>query len=176
MIDLFWDAEEGGVFATGTTPSNLIARPRTSSTTRPLGQQPGRRSAGDAGGGHRRPAPRRAGRGHRPRLPESLAEQCPIGRGPPAGRAGFVSKQRELAIVGDPADARTRALMAVATSGSAPRCSWRSGDPATEPSVPLLADRSTAADGAPQAYLCTGFVCACAHRPTRGPPLRTISA
>jgi uncharacterized protein len=66
-----------------------------------------------------------------------------------------VGPMREIAIVGDPADPRTRALLTVAQQTFDPLrvLAWGpSGD------VPLLDDR-TLVDGAPAAYVCRGFVC-----------------
>jgi uncharacterized protein YyaL (SSP411 family) len=66
----------------------------------------------------------------------------------------------EVAIVGDPADPATRALLAPVWS------TWRafqvlacaSPDAVASSAVPLLADR-VAIDGRPTAYVCRGFVC-----------------
>ena len=64
----------------------------------------------------------------------------------------------EVAIVGDPADAATQALIAETTRGFRPnQVVAVSADPGTSV-VPLLADR-LAIDGKPTAYVCRGFVC-----------------
>ena len=66
-----------------------------------------------------------------------------------------VGPMLEIAIVGDPADPRTRALLTVAQQTFDPLrvLAWgKSGD------VPLLDDRPLV-DGAPAAYVCRGFVC-----------------
>jgi uncharacterized protein YyaL (SSP411 family) len=64
----------------------------------------------------------------------------------------------ELAIVGDPADPATAALLAVARAGGRDDVAVAvSGDPARS-AVPLLADR-VMIDGRPTAYLCRRFVC-----------------
>ncbi len=64
----------------------------------------------------------------------------------------------EVAIVGDPADPATRALIAETTRGFRPnQVVAVSADPGTSV-VPLLADR-IAIDGTPTAYVCRGFVC-----------------
>ncbi len=64
----------------------------------------------------------------------------------------------EVAIVGDPADPATRALLAETTRGYRPnQVVAVSADPGTSV-VPLLADR-IAIDGRPTAYVCRGFVC-----------------
>jgi uncharacterized protein YyaL (SSP411 family) len=64
----------------------------------------------------------------------------------------------ELAIVGDPGDPATRALLAEATAGSRRNLVVAvSPDPASSV-VPLLADR-IAVGGRPTAYVCRGFTC-----------------
>jgi uncharacterized protein len=66
-----------------------------------------------------------------------------------------VGPMREIAIAGDPGDARTRALLGVAQHRFDPLTvlAWGpSGD------VPLL-DGRTVVDGVPAAYVCRGFVC-----------------
>jgi uncharacterized protein YyaL (SSP411 family) len=66
-----------------------------------------------------------------------------------------VGPMREIAIAGDPGDARTRALLGVAHHRFDPLTvlAWGpSGD------VPLL-DGRTVVEGVPAAYVCRGFVC-----------------
>jgi uncharacterized protein len=64
----------------------------------------------------------------------------------------------ELAIVGEPGDAATQALAAVASDGFRPNLVLAvSADPATSV-VPLLAGREMV-DGRPTAYLCRDFAC-----------------
>ena len=63
----------------------------------------------------------------------------------------------EIAIVGDPADTATRALIDVSEAAAASRVLAVSADPAAS-AVPLLADR-IAIDGHPTAYVCRGFAC-----------------
>ncbi len=64
----------------------------------------------------------------------------------------------ELAIVGDPSDAATLALAAVASDGFRPNVVLAvAADPGVSV-VPLLAGR-TLVDGRPTAYLCRGFAC-----------------
>ena len=66
-----------------------------------------------------------------------------------------VGPMREIAIAGDPADPRTRSLLAVAQRHFDPRTVLAYGDPGA---VPLLEGR-TLVNGAPAAYVCHGFVC-----------------
>jgi uncharacterized protein YyaL (SSP411 family) len=66
-----------------------------------------------------------------------------------------VGPMREVAIVGDPGDPRTRALLNEVHSRFDPRTvlAWGTAD-----AVPLLDDRPLVG-GAPAAYVCRGFVC-----------------
>ena len=66
-----------------------------------------------------------------------------------------VGPMREIAIAGDPADTRTRALLEVAQRRFDP-LSVLAWGPAGD--VPLL-DGRTLVDGVPAAYVCRGFVC-----------------
>jgi uncharacterized protein YyaL (SSP411 family) len=70
------------------------------------------------------------------------------------------TETRELAVVGDPADGATRALLAPAWSHWHPDIVLAAGAPGAiaTSAVPLLADR-VAIDGRPTAYVCRGFVC-----------------
>ncbi len=64
----------------------------------------------------------------------------------------------EVAIVGEPGDPATQALLAETTRGFRPhQVVAVSADPGTS-MIPLLADR-IALDGKPTAYVCRGFVC-----------------
>jgi uncharacterized protein YyaL (SSP411 family) len=64
----------------------------------------------------------------------------------------------ELAIVGDPANAATQALLATAREGERPNLVVAvSADPASS-AIPLLADR-TMIDRRPTAYVCRDFAC-----------------
>src|SRR6185503_11730316 len=64
----------------------------------------------------------------------------------------------ELAIVGDPADEATQALLEAAREGERPNLIVAvSADP-TSSVIPLLADR-TMIDGRPTAYVCRDFAC-----------------
>jgi uncharacterized protein YyaL (SSP411 family) len=65
---------------------------------------------------------------------------------------------REVAVVGEPDDDRTRALRREALHGTAPGLVTAAGAPGHAPVVPLLEDRGLR-EGAPAAYPCRGFVC-----------------
>jgi uncharacterized protein YyaL (SSP411 family) len=66
----------------------------------------------------------------------------------------------EVAIVGEPADPRTEALLQVARAGFRPRqvVALASGDVATASAVPLLRDRAMV-DATPTAFACRNFAC-----------------
>ena len=64
----------------------------------------------------------------------------------------------EIAIVGDPADPATEALLAVATDGFRPNQVLAVAADPSASAVPLMLDR-VAIDGRPTAYVCRGFVC-----------------
>ena len=72
---------------------------------------------------------------------------------------------RETAVVGDPADPATRALLDVAWRSTAPGSVVAFGRPAEQDAVPLLAGRPMR-DGRPTAYVCRRFVC---NAPTTDP-------
>ncbi|HET7029647.1 MAG TPA: thioredoxin domain-containing protein [Candidatus Limnocylindrales bacterium] len=97
----------------------------------------------------------------------AIAAVAPFLERYPTGFANWLSAAQlaldgplELAIVGDPASAATRALVAVARSGGRDDIVVALGDVARggPSAVPLLADR-IAIDGRPTAYLCRRFVC-----------------
>jgi uncharacterized protein YyaL (SSP411 family) len=64
----------------------------------------------------------------------------------------------ELAIVGEPGDAATQALAAVASDGFRPNLVLAIADDSAASVVPLLAGRELI-DGRPTAYLCRDFAC-----------------
>ena len=70
----------------------------------------------------------------------------------------------EVAVVGDPGDAATQALVAAVNSHFLPRVALAVGAP-DEPEVPLLENRAVL-DGRPAAYICQGFFC---QRPVTAP-------
>ena len=64
----------------------------------------------------------------------------------------------ELAIVGDPADEATRALLAAARAGEPPNLVVAVGANPDASAIPLLSGR-TRIDGRPTAYVCRDFAC-----------------
>jgi uncharacterized protein YyaL (SSP411 family) len=85
------------------------------------------------------------------------------GRYPRAAGAGlavaeaWLAGPAEIAVVGSPADERTRALLETALHAATPGAVLALGD-GTEAAVPLLAGRGLV-DGAPAAYVCRQFTC-----------------
>jgi uncharacterized protein YyaL (SSP411 family) len=70
-----------------------------------------------------------------------------------------LSRPREIALIGDPASADTRALLDVCMVGYRPHQIVASGPgDAGSSAVPLLAERGQIA-GRATAYVCTGFAC-----------------
>lgn len=72
-----------------------------------------------------------------------------------------LDERHEVAIVGDPADGRTRALIDAARAARGPYDTLAAGDPDDGEAVaaaPLLADRPLV-DGSPAAYVCRRFAC-----------------
>jgi uncharacterized protein len=101
---------------------------------------------------------------HRDAAGHALAVYAPLARRYPrfAGWGLAVAQAaldgpREVAVVGDPADAGFRAMVATARRGTAPGLVLATGRPGPS-DVPLLADRP-ARDGRATAYVCRHFVC-----------------
>ncbi len=69
-----------------------------------------------------------------------------------------LSRPKEIAIIGDPAAAETRALLEVVGRSYRPNLVVALGRPGEAPSVPLLEGR-TPLDGRATAFVCEGFVC-----------------
>ena len=102
---------------------------------------------------------------HREAAEVSAAKLMPLLAGHPrfAGWAGaaaeaLLSGPAEVAIVGDPADPRTHALVEAAWRSASPGAVIAVGDPAQPPYTELLEGRPLVA-GAPAAYVCRRMVC-----------------
>ena len=150
----------GGFFDTADDHERLVARPKDLQDNAVPSGQRGRR-AGPAAAGRmdgRGPLPRRRRTGAPDRRRRSSAATRP---GSPSGSRRWTWRSApavEVAIVGDPGDPATRALLDVVETGFRPhQVVAVSADPAASV-VPLLADR-IAIDGRPTAYVCRGFVC-----------------
>ena len=70
----------------------------------------------------------------------------------------YVAKSREVAIVGDPDAADTKALVAEVHGRFLPNAVLAVGNPGTPAEVPLLRDRPQQG-GRATAYVCEQFVC-----------------
>ncbi|MBU1865601.1 MAG: thioredoxin domain-containing protein [Actinobacteria bacterium] len=159
LVGLFWDDRDGGVFATGVDAEQLIARPKNlfdNPTPSDNSMAAEALAMLAAATGEAEPA----------RQVEEIARtagaavtQAPTAVAHLLAVLDSFRIGRELAIVGDPADRRTAALVAVARERFLPEVFLAVGTPDAEPVVPLLAGRGAAADGSPLAYLCSGFVC-----------------
>jgi uncharacterized protein YyaL (SSP411 family) len=95
----------------------------------------------------------------------AIASVAPYLERYPTGFANWLSAAQlalagpaELAIVGDPPDPATRALVAAARTGGRDDVTIAVAADPTTSAVPLLADR-VMIDGRPTAYLCRRFVC-----------------
>ncbi len=91
-------------------------------------------------------------------MQEAMSQQ-PTGFGRLLGvlDAALASSQ-EVALVGDPADAATQALLAEVRSRYLPHTVVALKEPEQEAMIPLLAER-TLVDGQPAAYVCENFAC-----------------
>jgi len=162
ILDHF-EAPEGGFYDTADDAEELMARPRSlQDNAVPSGGAMATtvllRLAAFTGESHYRDAAERA-----------LAPIVGIAAQHPTGFAQWLNAYAlasnpidEIAIVGDPANDDTQALLKVARTGFRPnRVIALSADPAAS-AVPLLHDRERI-DGAATGYLCRGFAC---QRPT----------
>ena len=161
-----FQAPDGGFFDTADDAETLMARPRNlQDNAIPAGGSMATivllRLAAFTGEARYRDAAERA-----------LAPMVGVAAQHPLGFANWLTAYQlasgpidEIAIVGDPADADTAALLSVARAGFRPnRVIAVSPDPAAS-AIPLLHGR-TAIDGAATAYLCRGLAC---RRPTSDP-------
>jgi uncharacterized protein YyaL (SSP411 family) len=96
------------------------------------------------------------------RLVHQLMAVAPSGFGWALGALDlYLAAAKEVAIVGDPDDRRTRSLVAEYWRRYLPNAVLtvgRPGDASAAEAVPLLAGR-TALDGGPAAYVCERFTC-----------------
>ena len=159
ILERFGDSE-GGFFDTATDHERLVTRPKdTQDNATPSGGAMATlvllRLAALTGEGRYRDAAERALEAITPftsRYPTAFAmwlQATDFALAPVA----------EVAIVGDPADEATRALLLVATGGYAPnRVVAASALESGETAIPLLEDRARVG-GRSTAYVCRGFAC-----------------
>lgn len=166
MLTHFYDAEDGGFYDTSDDHEQLIQRPKdvqdnaTPSGNAMAAQVLLKLSLYTGNGRYWDIATQST---------SSLAEAL---RRYPTGFAHWLcaadiitGEPQELAIVGDPAEAETQALLAVAQSQYRPNLVIAVGEEESGADVPLLAERGRV-NGRSAAYLCRQFVC---RQPTTSP-------
>ena len=163
LIRLFRDDERGGFFQTGSDAESLVLRPKELyDNATPSGNSVAAdvflRLAlltGDAAHEHAGVSALRLIRDAMAGAPTGFGQSlCALDL--------YVGPSREVAIIGDPSSAGTRALVAAVT-GAAYRPNVvmavaAPGDERAALAVPLLRDRD-AANGSPTAYVCERFAC-----------------
>ena len=158
-IGLFWDGEQGLFYDSGTDHEALVFRPHDAfDNATPAGSSVMadillRLHALTGAARYREIAERvltsQAG----------LMARVPVGFGRLLCAADFaLAEVQEVAIVGNPEDPATNALLAVARASYAPYRVVALGRPGSDPVVPLLAGRQ-ARDGRPAVYVCRNFAC-----------------
>ena len=159
LLDRFADADDGGFFTTGDDAEALLVRPKdhmdnaTPSASSLAANALLRLAAITDDGEARRVATATV-----ERVAPFLA-RAPLAFGYLLEAAErLVGPSREIAIVGPPGDARTRALRRAVAARLLGATVVVSAPDGTE-SIPLLAGR-TLVDGAPAAYVCEHHVCA----------------
>ncbi len=158
-LHLFWDESAGCFYDTGSDQPALITRPReVSDNAVPSGSsaivEALLRLAAVSGEA-------RYGRPAEQMLTQSAAllARYPQGLGRLLAAADFALGPRaELAVIGDPADPATRALLAVAREQYRPHLIIVRADTDAGRLSPLLQDRP-AVNGRPTAYFCRDYVC-----------------
>jgi uncharacterized protein len=165
MLELFGDPDGGGFFQTGSDAEELVVRPKevfdnavpSGGSTAALVLQRLALLTGEA-------EYERAGLSVL-RLVHDLMRRAPAGFGAALSALDlYLSRAKEVAVIGDPAGAGTRALTGVLHERFLPNAVLAAGAPgAAEPA--LLRDRP-AVDGRATAYVCEGFVC---RRPVTEP-------
>ena len=161
MLNCFWDAQDGGFFATSSDHESLIQRPKDwDDNSTPSGNS----VAVDV---LLRLAVLTGNDDYRLRAARVLRRIAPVLEKHPYGFARmlgaldfFLSTPKEIAIIGDPAEAATQALLrAVYTPYLPNKIVVLAASPETASlTLPLLADRPLR-DGKPTAYVCENFAC-----------------
>ena len=166
LVRLFSDQERGGFFQTGTDAERLVLRPKELfDNAVPSGNSVAaevllRLSLLTGEAEHERAGVSAL------RAVRDLLDRAPTAFGTALGALDlYLGPSREVAIVGDPDDPRTNALVAELWSRYLPRTVWAAGASGAEARVPLLEGRQ-AVDGQPAAYVCERFVC---QRPVTEP-------
>jgi uncharacterized protein YyaL (SSP411 family) len=162
-LRLFHDEERGGFFQTGSDAEALVLRPKDLyDNAVPCGNSAAAelllRLALFTGDARYEQAGIAA-----LQLVRAAMSQAPVGFGRALNALDlYLGPAREVAIVGDPADPATRALVdAVISERWLPNVALArapAGDRAAREAVPLLRDRTTV-DDRPAAYVCERFAC-----------------
>jgi uncharacterized protein YyaL (SSP411 family) len=162
LLDRFVDRERGGFFQTADDAERLVVRPKELyDNATPSGNSAAAevllRLAGLTGD-DRYGAAAEGALG----LVAGVLDRAPTAFGYALSALDrYLGPGREVAIVGDPDLAETRALIRAVTGGYRPNVSLavaRPDDTAAEGLVPLLRDR-TLVEGRPAAYVCERFAC-----------------
>ncbi|MEO8477676.1 MAG: thioredoxin domain-containing protein [Actinomycetota bacterium] len=161
LIRLFFDEERGGFFQTGSDAESLVVRPKELyDNAVPSGNSVAAEAllrlamfTGEAE--YERLAASAL------RLVRDAMGEAPTGFGHALSALDlYLGPGQEIAIVGDPDDEGTRALVGEVSGAFRPNVVLAVGAPGSEAStvVPLLAERDLR-DGVPTAYVCRRFVC-----------------
>jgi uncharacterized protein YyaL (SSP411 family) len=162
ILRLFADPDGDGFYQTGADAEALVVRPRElSDNATPAGNSAAaelfQRLAHLTGDANLEAAGISA-----LRLVADVLPKAPTGFGHALGALDlYLSRVAEVAIVGDPADPATAALVGEVRSTWRPNVVLAVGRPddgAATAAVPLLSDRPLV-DGRPTAYVCEGFTC-----------------
>ena len=175
LVTLFADDERGGVHTTGADAEALIVRPKdfqdnASPSENSLAANAFLRLGALTGDG---PLAERGARWVRALVPVLGEHPSAFAYLLDAARRA-AGPQREVVVIGDPADPRTGALRGVLRAAVLPGTVRLVAAPDSDPSLsPLLVGRvGDAADSVPRAYVCEGSVCA--QPATTAEALRTL--
>jgi hypothetical protein len=159
MLKLFPDPEGGGFFQTGADGEALVVRPKELfDNAVPSGNSAAAELLLRMALLTADPEYERAGVSAL-RLVRDLAVRAPTMLGHALGAIDlYVSRTKEIAIVGDPDSADTKALVAEVHRRFLPNMVLAAGDPLRSTEVPLLGDRPQHG-GRATAYVCEQFVC-----------------
>ncbi|HEX2172045.1 MAG TPA: thioredoxin domain-containing protein [Dehalococcoidia bacterium] len=162
MLDQFWDEERGGFYDTSRDHESLISRPKDLfDNATPSGNSVAadvllRLAALTGSPDYERSAVATIG------LVAQAMSRYPTAFGRMLSALDFhLSSKREVAIVGDPDDASTRALLAVTRSAFAPNqvvALRRPDDWEPAGAIMILEDRPDI-EGRPTAYVCENYAC-----------------
>jgi uncharacterized protein YyaL (SSP411 family) len=166
LVRLFSDPDGGGFFQTGVDAERLVLRPKELlDNAVPSGNSAAAEVlqrlsllTGDAGYEQAGVSALRAVRDLLPRAPTAFGSAL-------GALDLYLSSAREVAIAGDPADDRARALIGEVWGRYLPSVVLAASADGDRSAIPLLHGR-TPVDGRPAAYVCERFVC---QRPVTEP-------